>query len=279
MIPLKFLLKVCLVVGVITIQAPIVSAQSCAATDCQGCLEEFNCVWMKDGTCIEGCGSFPNVDCYFPRIFGNNQDLAAICDAATNDVAGQESCFANTDATSCLASTGCDWVSGNVETGRTGNWCVLDLVREIADPICTATTCSECLADDTCVWMKGDTCKNSCDNFPNIECYYATQFGATFSSDTTQKVCEVASALVEENELCSAKTNQTSCLATQVNTTCAWVSTADAEEDDDGHCSYNLASADNAEQGGGSAAADGAGASYLVSCLGAFSVLILGVVF
>ena len=261
---------------------PVVSAQeSCTATDCKGCLSGFGCVWMSDGTCATACGSFPNVDCYYPRIFGNNDEIsdAQICEAATtpNMAEQHEACFAITDTNNCLERTGCDWLTGQVEGGIVGGWCVLDLVREIAPPICTATTCLECLADDTCVWMKGDTCKNSCDNFPNTDCYYALQFGAPFSSDTATKVCEVATDLVEENELCSANTDQTSCLESQANTTCSWVSTgtAEAEESGDGHCSYNLGAVGEETEGGNNASASNV-VSFMTS-FRSFLSLLLGI--
>ena len=186
-------------------------------------------------------------------------------------MADHEACFANTDTNNCLEMAGCDWLTGQVEEGTVGGWCVLDLVRETAAPICAATTCAECLSDDTCVWMKGDTCKNSCDNFPNVQCYYANQFGAPFTSDTASKVCEVATNLVFENELCSANTDQSSCTESQANTTCSWVSTGtqEAEESGEGHCSYNLADVGKEEV----EEEESAATSNMIASLGAFALL------
>jgi len=220
---------------------------------------------MKDGTCIEGCGTFPNVNCYYSRIFDGNTDIAAICDAVNNRIEQQEACFANTDANACIGMSGCDWVSGNIESGVAGNWCVLDLVRDIPEAICTASTCSDCLADDTCVWMKDDNiCKNSCDDFPNVDCFYGPQFGAVQSADTTAKLCKVATEFTLQNERCFNNTDQDSCLA-QTNTSCVWVLGADTSNGN-GHCSYNLAaiSDDNGdEEGGSSAATTSNGALYI----------------
>lgn len=216
--------------------APGVSAQ-CDGATCGTCLEGFNCVWnvADAGTCQEACGGFPNVDCFYARTFAGGT-AAQICEAATNKVEENKVCFSKTTAESCLQQAGCDWVNGRKENGENGNWCALDIDYTPPAIPCSADNCNGCLADNSCVWMKGDTCSNSCDNFPNINCYYRNMFGAT--PEDSAAICNVANNSMTEHEACFMEASKDTCF--QIDG-CVWIVTGD----ETGFCSLGLSDGDS----------------------------------
>lgn len=199
-------------------------------------------MWNAASTCQEGCSSFPNVECYFARTFGEGSTIAQVCAAAADKVAENEVCFSKNTAQTCLRQAGCDWIAGRLENGREGNWCALDVDYTPAAVPCSDSTCDGCLADRTCVWMNDETCSNSCDNFPNIDCYYPKMFGATTQQNAA--VCNVANnnSSMVEHENCFNQTGQDACFGVSG---CAWIGTGG----DDGFCSLSLDSTDGGSSG------------------------------
>ena len=83
--------------------------------------------------------------------------------------------------------------------------------------------------------MKGDTCLNSCDNFPNINCYYANMFGAT--AQDSAAICNVANDSIAENEACFIEKSRDACFQVAG---CAWVSTDPSNPNVNGFCTLGL---------------------------------------
>ena len=220
----SILASCCLVWSLITTQQTALA--QCDSTTCDECLGGFNCVWNKDGSCAGACQNFPNIDCYSKRTFGGYDIAANICDAAANRTDANENCFAQSDSVSCLRQTDCGWFRGNVAaSGADGGWCALDLALINKPPACSAATCDECLADSNCVWNPtlGDMgeCMNSCNDFPNVDCYYPRIFGAT-QADVLD-ICVVANnnETVMQNEMCFNRSVQESCFSL-AEARCAW---------------------------------------------------------
>ncbi|CAB9501212.1 expressed unknown protein [Seminavis robusta] len=216
----------------------------CNSTDCISCVSEFNCVWMVDGTCIEGCGSFPNIDCYYERIFKTSTadnpaeeiiTVAEICEAWDYNITDNEACFEETTGEDCLKQAGCDWKMGIIENAEDRNWCALDLHYVPVPPPCVATTCTDCLEDPTCVWMKGDTCETSCDGRPNIDCYDPLTFGA--GADAASEICQVYNESMVANEECFTQTTKDTCFG---QSGCQWVGEAQGL----GHCTLAIEKTD-----------------------------------
>jgi hypothetical protein len=249
------LTSVSLLVLICLVAMPVALAQ-CEATNCTLCVEEFGCAWSVEGSCQEGCVDFPNIDCYYARIFRTTTaeepvsfTTADICNAWANNVTDNEACYAAKTPNDCLQVAGCDWKMGVIENGENRNWCALNLNYEPEALPCSATTCNDCLADPLCTWWEEGVCSNSCDGRPNIECFDILTFGGGGSAE----ICEVYSGneTMAANEACFNQTSKDGCFG---QSGCSWVaSSADAAT---GHCTLQLkaAGATNVDgsSGGGS---------------------------
>ncbi|CAB9510378.1 expressed unknown protein [Seminavis robusta] len=132
MTALKLVLEICVVFGFLWLKS--VSCQMtdavCESSACEECLvSDADCVWsQKKRHCMTSCDGFPDVDCYFPRMFGSsNTDREEICLVAEELHDDNNICFRQKDRTNCLRDTGCVWLGSVVEDGENEFFCVLHL--------------------------------------------------------------------------------------------------------------------------------------------------------
>lgn len=240
----------------------------CGGATCEACLGGFNCVWnVATGICQEQCGDFPNVDCYYARTFGEGSTTAQVCTAAAEKVGENKVCFGKDSAQDCLKQAGCDWINGRIENSENRNWCALDVDYSPAAVPCSSDTCNGCLGDPNCVWNKGDACSNSCDSFPNVNCYYPKMFGV--ESDQSSVICQVANNSMTENEACFNETSQDDCFGISG---CGWIPTDANDPKNVGFCTIYLANYDGSAGGG-------SGASSAVLHLGLLVFFALSAIF
>ena len=88
---------------------------------------------MKGDTCSNSCDSFPNVNCYYPNMFGATpQDYTAICSVANNSMAENEACFGQADRDACFKLSGCAWIATDTDELNVNGFCTLYLAGDAA---------------------------------------------------------------------------------------------------------------------------------------------------
>ena len=95
---------------------------------CDECLADDNCLWKRDKLCSSTCPNFPNINCYYPRMFGPpTMDRREICQVSQHLLSDNEQCFSHSDPVSCHAEMGCYWLTGMTDADESASWCVLHL--------------------------------------------------------------------------------------------------------------------------------------------------------
>lgn len=100
----------------------------CGGKTCKQCLTHKTCVWMRDGHCADDCVNFPDINCYFPEIFGSwSTNRHEICEVEKELHADNERCFVQKSAFACHEHIGCVWLGGVMPSGKREHWCALHL--------------------------------------------------------------------------------------------------------------------------------------------------------
>ena len=104
----------------------VVADERCAGVTCDKCLQEKGCVWMHGGKCAEDCETFPDINCYFPRMTGSPlTNRFEICEIERELHSDNRRCFTHTDQNSCRDEIGCVWLNGVMPSGKQTFWCSL----------------------------------------------------------------------------------------------------------------------------------------------------------
>lgn len=111
------------------------ATEICSGITCERCLRQKNCVWIHggfDGRCAEDCVRFPDVNCYYPPMFGSPlTNRFEICEVAKDLHADNKRCFRQTDKNTCRTAIGCAWLNGMQKSGNEAFWCSLRLESAI----------------------------------------------------------------------------------------------------------------------------------------------------
>ena len=106
--------------------------ERCSGITCDKCLKQKGCVWMHHSGCTEECASFPDINCYFPRMTGSPlTNRFEICEIERELHQDNRRCFNHTDHRTCRQEIGCVWLNGVTDSGKEAFWCSLLLESSV----------------------------------------------------------------------------------------------------------------------------------------------------